>query len=91
MESMETICFQLISFAGSAKSCYMEALQAAEQNDFVKAEQLMKEGLLYFQQGHKVHATLIQKEANKEKLDIGLLFINPYLHSEPVNSIIDVR
>lgn len=76
MKGIETICFQLISFAGSAKSCYMEALQAAQESKFDEAEKLMKEGLSLFQQGHRVHATLIQQEANEEKIDIRLLLMH---------------
>lgn len=44
MEGIEAVCFQIISFAGSAKSCYMEAIGAAEQDDYDKAKALMAEG-----------------------------------------------
>ena len=73
MEGIEAVCFQIISCAGSAKSCYMEAIGAAEQEDYDKAKALMAEG---FHEGHRIHAQLITKEANQEKLDIRLLLIH---------------
>lgn len=67
MEGIEAVCFQIISFAGSAKSCYMEAIGAAEQDDYDKAKALMAEGDSCFHEGHRIHAQLITKEANQEK------------------------
>ena len=51
MEGIEAVCFQIISFAGSAKSCYMEAIGAAEQDDYDKAKALMAEGDSCFHEG----------------------------------------
>ena len=76
MEGIEAVCFQIISFAGSAKSCYMEAIGAAEQDDYDKAKALMAEGDSCFHEGHRIHAQLITKEANQEKIDIRLLLIH---------------
>lgn len=74
MEGIEAVCFQIISFAGSAKSCYMEAIGAAEQDDYDKAKALMAEGDSCFHEGHRIHAQLITKEANQEKNRYSLAF-----------------
>lgn len=76
MEELETICFKLISCAGSAKSCYVEAIDAAEQNDFDKANALIREGDEMFHEGHTVHFGLIQKDANNEEVPIRLLLLH---------------
>ena len=63
MEGIELLSFQMISFNGSARSCFIEAIQAAKEGDYDRAEELMKEGEEQFVEGHRVHAQLIQKEA----------------------------
>lgn len=59
---MEAISFQMITAAGEAKSCFMEALAAAKEGDFDEAEAKIKEGNKSFVQGHHIHADLIQRE-----------------------------
>ncbi|MEJ8738120.1 PTS lactose/cellobiose transporter subunit IIA [Erysipelotrichaceae bacterium HCN-30851] len=76
MEDIETVCFQLISYVGSAKSCYMEAIDAAENNNFDKVDELIKEGDELFNEAHTVHFGLIQREANKEEIPFRLLLLH---------------
>ena len=44
MEELELICFQLITFAGEAKSAYMNAIQRAKLGYYEEAENLIQEG-----------------------------------------------
>jgi PTS system cellobiose-specific IIA component len=76
MEEMELISFQIISTVGTAKSMYMEAIQAAKAGDFKKANQLIVDGTEIFLEGHKAHAGLIQKEANGENVQFSLLLMH---------------
>ncbi|GFP76467.1 MULTISPECIES: PTS lactose/cellobiose transporter subunit IIA [Clostridium] len=78
MESLEMTCFEIISSVGSARSCYIEAIQEAKVGNFDKANELMQEGKRLFQDGHKFHKVLIEKEASGEKVETRLLLI----HSE---------
>lgn len=66
MEELELVCFQIISFAGEARSAYMGAIQTAKQGNYEVAEKMIKEGSDAFLQAHKVHADLIHKEAAGE-------------------------
>lgn len=75
MEGMELICFQIISAVGMARSSFIEAIEFAK-TDFEQAEAAMKEGDEYFLQGHHAHASLIQKEANNEKIDFSLILMH---------------
>lgn len=75
MESIEVISCQLIAASGGAKSSYIEAIEAAKEHDFEKAQALIKEGDEIYLQGHSAHAKLIQMSAN-EQLDIPLLLIH---------------
>lgn len=74
--SLEMISFQIISNVGSAKSFVMEALQSAKSGNFEEAEEKLKEADHYFVEGHKVHASLIQKEASGEAVPFSLLFMH---------------
>ena len=76
MEGIELLSFQMISYTGSARSCFVEAIMAAKEGDFDRAAQLMAEGEEQFVEGHRVHSQLIQKEAQEGKTDINLLLIH---------------
>lgn len=76
MEEMELSCFELISAVGSARSSYIEAIQAAKAGDYAKSNQLIEEGESSFMEGHKVHMQLIQNEASGKKNEISLLLVH---------------
>lgn len=58
MEGLELTAFQIISSVGTARSCYIEAIQAAKKSDYEEAEKLIKEGDEAFIEGHDAHAGL---------------------------------
>ena len=70
------VSFQIISNVGMAKSLAMEALYAAKEGKFELAEGKLTESKQFFIEGHKTHASLIQKEASGEKLEISLIFMH---------------
>lgn len=76
MEGIELISFQIISFVGSAKSSYIEAIQCAKDGYFEKAKQKMQEGTDSFLLGHNIHANLIRKFANGEVIEFNLLLMH---------------
>lgn len=76
MEGLELISFQIISAVGTARSCYIEAIQAAKEDRFEEAEKMIAEGQAVFNDGHKAHAELIQQEAAGEKTEFSLLLMH---------------
>ena len=76
MEGIELICFQIISNVGAARSSYIEAIQCAKNGQFEEAHVKIKEGESLFNEGHKAHGELIQKEANGEKTEFSLLLVH---------------
>lgn len=76
MEGLELISFQIISAVGTARSMYIEAIQAAKSGQFEEAEKLLEEGQQVFLEGHHAHAGLIQKEAAGEKCEFALLLMH---------------
>ncbi len=75
-ERMAEICFGIIAGVGSAKSCYIQALQEAKKGNFDKAEELIKEGEENFINGHGPHAELIAQEASGDSVEVCMLLMH---------------
>ena len=75
-EELVLSCFQLITFVGTARSCYINAIQKAKEGNFEEAEELMKQGKESFVQGHTGHADLLAKESRGELTESGLILIH---------------
>lgn len=69
-------CFSIISYVGSAKSNYMEALKKARNYEFEEARKLIEEGKEVFVEGHKIHAEMIAEESAGEVIETSLLMMH---------------
>ncbi|WP_420824108.1 PTS lactose/cellobiose transporter subunit IIA [Thermoflavimicrobium daqui] len=78
--NLEQEIFQIISHAGTARSFAYEALQAAEDFDFLKADELLKQSEEELAEAHKTQTQLITAELNGEKLEKSLLLIHAQDH-----------
>ena len=70
------LAFTIIGHVGTAKSLVMEALYAAKEGNYDLAEEKLAESKKYFVEGHKTHASLIQREASGEKLEFSLILMH---------------
>lgn len=75
---METSCFGIITYVGTARSCFINAIQCAKKGDFQEADALIKQGDEAYTQGHHIHADLLTLDANG-KLEHGGLIL---MHAE---------
>lgn len=75
----EEVCFSVISAAGTAKSFYLEAIEAAKSNQ--DYQHLLDEGYKAYIQAAKAHSKALSLEA-ENKLGNGLLLI----HAETILS-----
>ena len=64
---LQMTCFEIISYVGTAKSCYVEAVAKAKEGDFEAAEALIKQGDEAYNGGHDVHMKLLQADAAGER------------------------
>ncbi len=69
-------CVRIITQAGLARSDYIEAVHKAAVGDFGAAEELMKEGRCQFQEGHRIHVSMIQRESEGEAIPFSLLLVH---------------
>lgn len=67
MNELQLTCFEIISYVGTAKSCYVNAMGKAREGDFDGAEGLIAEGDKAYADGHNVHLKLLQADAAGER------------------------
>ena len=75
-EEILTSCFQLITFVGTARSCFINAIQCAKAGKYEEAADMLKQGDEAFVLGHHVHSDLAEKETNGEMEKVGLLLLH---------------
>lgn len=79
VDQLEMTCFEIISYVGTAKSCYVEAVAKAKGGDFEAAGALIKQGDEAYNGGHDVHMKLLQADAAGEREPVAPLIL---LHAE---------
>lgn len=75
-EAFETACFGIITYVGTARSCFVNAVQCAKQGDFAAAEEQIRQGDEAFSQGHHTHAELLAKDASGELNESGMILMH---------------
>lgn len=76
MEELVMKCFQIISAVGTARSSFVEAMEAARTGDFERAEQKMQEGNEFLVSGHTEHTSLVQQEASGNHVEVNLFLVH---------------
>lgn len=77
---MERDILTLITCSGEARSLGMEAIEAARNGDFDKAEEFLKEADDKLVDAHNVQTSLLQKEASGENFPMTMLLIHAQDH-----------
>ena len=77
---MDTIIMELIVNAGNARSLSIEAIRAAREGDYEKADSLLAECDQAMNDAHNVQTELIQQELNGEKQPLSLLAVHAQDH-----------
>lgn len=76
MDGMEEISFQIIAAIGEARTLIMSAITLAGNQQYEQAKEQLGQAKQAFATAHHAHFDLIQKEANGEKLELGLLLVH---------------
>lgn len=90
MEEMERCVMELVVNGGNARSMAIEALRAARDGNFDEAHEKMKEAEETLTQAHNMQTSLIQKELNGEKAEIGLLMVHAQDHLMNAITVMDL-
>lgn len=75
-EAFETACFGIITYVGTARSCFINAVQCAKKGDFEEAKEQLRQGDEAFTQGHHIHADLLALDAGGELQEGGLILMH---------------
>lgn len=62
MNKIEMACFEIIANVGSARSCFIEAIDLAGEGKIDEAEARVAEGEQFFLVGHAKHGEMIAQE-----------------------------
>lgn len=80
MATLDQIAFSMISAAGDAQSLHLDAIHAAKNGDFAKADKLMNEAEQLLLTAHQQQTKLIKDEADNAKPEISVLLIHAQDH-----------
>lgn len=62
-EKFELSCFQIITYVGTARTHFINAIHCAKEGKYDEAAELIKQGDEAFSLGHNVHADLLAMDA----------------------------
>ena len=72
--------FQIIAYAGDAKSLAHMAVEAARKFDFIAAKERLEEAELEMRKAHQLQISMIQKEAQGEHLSVDIILVHAQDH-----------
>ncbi|MGJ6089120.1 PTS lactose/cellobiose transporter subunit IIA [Streptococcus suis] len=79
-EEITLLGFEIVAFAGDARSRLMEALAAAKKGDYAKAEELVEAANACIVEAHHAQTSLLQKEAAGEDLAFSVTLMHGQDH-----------
>ncbi|WP_300258772.1 PTS lactose/cellobiose transporter subunit IIA [Clostridium sp.] len=97
-KSIEQYAFELIAYAGDARSSAFNALYAAKKGKFDEAKLLLEKCKESTIMAHKIQTEILTSEAGGSKFDINVLFVHAQDHlmtsmlaKELIEDMIDIR
>ncbi|MGY3748824.1 PTS lactose/cellobiose transporter subunit IIA [Vagococcus acidifermentans] len=79
-EEVAMIGFEVVAFAGEARSKLIEALAEAEKQQFERAESLVEEANQSLIQAHKSQTQMLAAEASGEAIELGFIMVHAQDH-----------
>ena len=79
-EEVQLLGFEIVAYAGDARSKLMEALKAAKNGDFAKAESLVEEAGSCIAEAHKSQTTMLAQEAAGEEIPYSITMMHGQDH-----------
>ena len=65
-EKFELACFQIITYVGTARTHFINAIHCAKEGKYDEAAELIKQGDEAFSLGHNAHADLLTMHAEDQ-------------------------
>lgn len=84
------VSFQIILHAGDARTKALQAMKCANEDNFIEAEQLVKEAKKCLKEAHKSQTVLIQQEAAGEHPEVNVMLVHGQDHFAMAMTAIDL-
>lgn len=72
--------FEIVAYAGDARSKLVQALTEAERGNFDQAQQLVEESKECITMAHKAQTDMLQAEARGENVEVGFIMLHGQDH-----------
>lgn len=79
-EEVTMIGFEIVAYAGEARSNLIEAINVAKDGEYEKAEELIKEADETIKEAHNIQTKMLSKEAAGEEMEIGFIMVHGQDH-----------
>lgn len=79
-EEVAMIGFEIVAYAGDARSKLLDALNLAKDGQFDQVDALIEQAGEYIQQAHAAQTSMLTKEAQGEDVEIGFIMIHGQDH-----------
>lgn len=79
-EEIALLGFEIVAYAGDARSKLMEGLNAAQEGNYDKAEDMIRAANECILNAHKAQTGLLQQEASGAELDFSVTLIHGQDH-----------
>ncbi|WP_321385191.1 PTS lactose/cellobiose transporter subunit IIA [uncultured Enterococcus sp.] len=79
-EEAAMVGFEVVAFAGEARSKLMEALSEAEKGNFTEADRLVEEANSSLIEAHKSQTQMLAAEARGEAIEVGFIMVHAQDH-----------
>lgn len=74
------IAFQIIGFAGNARSSAMMAIRAAREGDFAEAKKLLEDADRDLHEAHGVQSRMLTQEARGDAVPVTIILVHAQDH-----------
>lgn len=79
-EEITMLGFEIVAYAGDARSKLLDALKQAEAGDFEAADQLVEDANKILAEAHNKQTEMLAKEASGENIELGIIMIHGQDH-----------
>lgn len=80
VSELDLVAFDILNSGGTAKGCAYEALDAAAEGDFDRAEAMLRESDKHFLEAHNIQTEILRKEAAGQHQQPSVLFMHAQDH-----------
>lgn len=79
-EEVTMIGFEIVAYAGEARSKLLDALREAQNGNYSRAEELVEEANTSLVEAHKSQTDMLAKEAQGENIELGFIMVHGQDH-----------